>query len=135
MLAIETNDILFAILNSNAELKEEISGGIYAEERPDNSDKEDIVVNNLSLSHDRPQRAINNVNIHIPDIRVKVNGTDQYKMDRPRFRKITDLVVKAIKEGYASHEGALFSITAENILKESGNSHYNNIRITSIIAD
>ena len=44
MLSIETDDILFEILNASTELKAELSGGIYVQgERPDDSEDEDIV--------------------------------------------------------------------------------------------
>ena len=51
MQSIETDDILFEILNASAELKKALSGGIYVQgERPDNSGMEDVVINNLFLS-------------------------------------------------------------------------------------
>ena len=51
MQSIETDDILFEILNASAELKKALSGGIYVQgERPDNSGMEDVVINNLFLT-------------------------------------------------------------------------------------
>lgn len=68
MQSIETDDILFEILNASAELKAALSGGIYVQgERPDNSGKEDVVINNLFLNHEVPQTGTSNVNIHVPD--------------------------------------------------------------------
>ena len=68
MQSIETDDILFEILNASADLKAALSGGIFVQgERPDNSGKEDVVINNLFLNHEVPQTGTSNVNIHVPD--------------------------------------------------------------------
>lgn len=68
MQSIETDDILFEILNASAELKAALSGGIFVQgERPDNSGKEDVVINNLFLNHEVPQ-----------------TGTSKRKYPRPR---------------------------------------------------
>ena len=64
MQSIETDDILFEILNASAELKAALSGGIFVQgERPDNSGKEDVVINNLFLNHEVPQTGTSNVRI------------------------------------------------------------------------
>lgn len=50
MQSIETDDILFEILNASAELKAALSGGIFVQgERPDNSGKEDVVINYICI--------------------------------------------------------------------------------------
>ena len=73
MQSIETDDILFEILNASAELKAALSGGIFVQgERPDNSGKEDVVINNLFLNHEVPQTGTSNVNIHVPDKKERI---------------------------------------------------------------
>lgn len=129
MQSIETDDILFAVLNGCEQLKAELSGGIYTQgERPDDSQKEDVVVNNLALTHDLPQTGTSNVNIHVPDKKVKINGKEQYKTDRERIRILTGIVLSALKA--ANVEGLLFWVSNETIMKEDSiKQSYNNLRI------
>ena len=129
MNSIETDDILFQILNGNAEIKQAITGGIYTMgERPDDSQKEDIVVNNLFLNHTVPQTGTSNVNIHVPDMTLTIGGKQQKKGNRERIRTITGLVLQALKN--ANVEGLGIRVTNESIIKEPNIfEHYNNIRI------
>ena len=88
MQSIETDDILFEILNASAELKAALSGGIFVQgERPDNSGKEDVVINNLFLNHEVPQTGTSNVNIHVPDKKERIGRTEQFKAHRERIRE------------------------------------------------
>lgn len=129
MQSIETDDILFEILNASAELKAELSGGIYVQgERPDDSQEEDIVINNLYLNHEVPQSGTSNVNIHVPDKKAKIRGKEQRKADRERLRKLTALVLQTLKT--ANIEGLTVRVTNEAIIKEpTVYQHYNNIRV------
>lgn len=129
MQAIETDDILFEILNASAELKAALSGGIYVQgERPDNSGKEDVVINNLLLNHEVPQTGTSNVNIHVPDKKVSIDGKEQFKADRERIRELTAIVLSVLKS--ANISGLTFRIVTETVTKESDISeHYNNLRI------
>lgn len=129
MQSIETDDILFEILNASAELKAELSGGIYVQgERADDSQEEDIVINNLHLNHEVPQSGISNVNIHVPDKKAKIRGKEQRKAGRERLRKLTALVLQALKT--ANIEGLTVRVTNEAIIKEpTVYQHYNNIRV------
>ena len=129
MQSIETDDILFEILNASAELKAELSGGIYVQgERPDDSQEEDIVINNLYLNHEVPQSGISNVNIHVTDTKVKIKDKEQRKAGRERLRKLTALVLQALKT--ANIEGLTVRVTNEAIIKEpTVYQHYNNIRV------
>lgn len=129
MLSIETDDILFEILNASTELKAELSGGIYVQgERPDDSEKEDVVINCLYLSHDIPQSGTSNVNIHVPDKKTKIRGKEQRKADRERLRLLTSLVLAVLKS--AKVTGLTISVANETVIKEPDISqHYNNLRI------
>lgn len=129
MQSIETDDILFTVLNGSAALKAQLSGGIYVQgERPDDSKKEDIVVNNLSLTHEIPQSGTSNVNIHVPDKKVKINGKEQYKTDRERLRTLTTLVLATLKA--ANITGLTLWVSKETIIKEDSiKQSYNNLRI------
>jgi len=129
MQSIETNDILYNVLNGSEELKAAITGGIYVlGERPDDSEAEDIVINNLFLSHDIPQTGTSNINIHVADMKLKIRGKAQRKADVERIRTITALVIKAVKA--ANIPGITIRISTETVVKEPNiNQHYNNIRV------
>jgi hypothetical protein len=129
MLSFDTDDILFTILNASEELKETISGGIYVQgERPDNSEREDIVINNIVINHDYPQSGTSNVNIHVEDLKLKIKGQEQRKADRERLRFLTDKVVRILKA--ANIQGLTFWIENETVIKEPAVfQHYTNLRI------
>lgn len=129
MQSIETDDILFGVLNASAELKTALSGGIYVQgERPDNSGKEDVVINNLFLNHEVPQTGTSNVNIHVSDKKVKIGRQEQFKADRERLRELTAIVLVALKS--ANINGLTIRVITETVIKEPNVSeHYNNLRV------
>lgn len=45
-----------------------ITGDIYADDRPDNSQLIDIVVNSLGITNRQQQKGSGNVNIHVPNL-------------------------------------------------------------------
>lgn len=129
MNSIDTDDTLFQILNASTALKAELTGGIYVMgERPDGSQKEDIVVNNLFINHTIPQTGTSNVNIHVPDMMITIGGKQQYKANRERIRTLTELILSVLKSSII--EGLAIRITNETVIKETSiPEHYNNIRI------
>lgn len=129
MQSIETDDILFGILNGSAELKTALTGGVYVQgERPDNSEKEDVVINNLFLNHEVPQTGTSNVNIHVPDRKRKIGRQEQFKANRERLRELTAIVFTALKS--ANIKGLTIRVVTEKVIKEPNVSeHYNNLRI------
>lgn len=129
MQSIETEDVLYKVLNDSAELKANLSGGIYVQgERPDGSELEDIVVNTISLTHGLPQTGTSNVNIHVSDKPQSIKGRKQRKANRERLRELTALVLSALN--MANVPGLTFWVETETIIKEPEISqHYNNLRI------
>ena len=129
MHSIDTDDTLFQILNASAALKAELTGGIYVlGERPDGSEKEDIVVNNLFINHTIPQTGTSNVNIHVPDMTLTIGGKQQHKANRERLRTLTALTLGALKA--ANIQGLAIRITNETIIKEPNiPEHYTNVRV------
>ena len=111
-----------------------ITGGIYtAGERPDNSNAEDIVINNISFEHSTPKRGVSNINIHIPDIAVQINGTPQFKTNRERLQEITQIVTSIIET--TTIEGVGLHIDATQVFAEpNAHEHYMNIRASWLIA-
>lgn len=130
ILSFDTDDILYEILSSSKKLESSISGGIYVQgERPDDSGKEDIAINTIALTHGVPQNGVSNVNIHVPDLKLKIKGKEQRKADRERLRTLTNLVIDTLTN--AQVKGLTFWVTNELVIKEpSINEHYNNIRIS-----
>lgn len=127
----DLNTILFRILNVH---KDELAltGAIYKDDdRPMNSEKEDISINTIDLTVDyAPQIATSNVNIHVPDKIVKLGGSDQYKKNDPRLKELTAKVIDLIKSEHVPDVG--LNIEDQSLLKDvdSSHQHYSNIRIS-----
>lgn len=122
-------DILYQILKLTSSITSAISGKVYKDRRPDNSDKEDIVVNSLPINFEQVQQAVLNVNIHVPNLKLNINGVqDNSQPDRVRLDTITDLVMTAVKDHVGSDYW--FFIQQQNVFpSENFMEHYSNIRI------
>jgi hypothetical protein len=126
--SFDTDDILFQVLSGNSGLKAAISGGIYTTGRPDNSEKEDITVNTITVNGNMPQRGTSNVNIHVPDSNPKIKGQEQRKANRDRLRELTNMVISILEN--ATIEGLLFWVSNQTTIREPNVSqHYTNLRI------
>lgn len=134
-LTLDTDAILFKILKQSTEITSAITGGIYSGDdgRPDNSLKEDIVVNTIDITQENlPQLGAGNVNIHVPDMTVTIGGVQQKKANNARLLLLTKLVVDALKAAYI--EGAALVVTNQTTLAQKEISqHYTNIRLDWII--
>jgi uncharacterized protein YdgA (DUF945 family) len=127
LLSFDTDNILFQALNDSDELKANISGGIYTTDRPDNSEKEDITINTITVTGDRPQRGTSNVNIHVPDLKLKIEEQEQRKENRERLQQLTTLVISILEA--ARVNGLLFWVSNQTTLPEPDYQHYANLRI------
>ena len=129
--SIDTDDILYKIVTeavSTGVVK--ISGIVCTQgERPDDSEAEDIVINTITVTHDKPQTGTSNVNIYASDLKVKIRGQEQRKADRERLREIGDALVSYLDaQNIADLE---FWIDSDIVLQEQQvNQHYRNIRIS-----
>lgn len=129
--SIDTDDILYKIVAeavSTGVVK--ISGIVCTQgERPDDSETEDIVINTITVMHDKPQTGTSNVNIYASDLKVKIRGKEQRKADRERLREIGDALVSYLDaQNIADLE---FWIESDIVLQEQQvNQHYRNIRIS-----
>lgn len=129
--SIDTDDILYKIVAeavSTGVVK--ISGIVCTQgERPDDSETEDIVINTIIVTHDKPQTGTSNVNIYASDLKVKIRGKEQRKADRERLREIGDALVSYLDaQNIADLE---FWIESDIVLQEQQvNQHYRNIRIS-----
>lgn len=132
----QTYDIdttLFALLNGSTTLKQAITGGVYAGQRPLNSVAEDVVVNTIALTQEYfPQLGTSNVNIHVPDLDVKIGGVQQKVENRTRLRVIAGIVLDLVRETKFDNIGLVVE-SQTTIREEAINQHYVNIRISYII--
>jgi len=129
----DTDSILYQILNGSPAILSAISGGVYIDERPDGSEAEDIVVNTIDLTQEHaPQLGTSNVNIHVSDIDVQINGVQQKKKNRERLKSLTTIVLDALKS--AKIEGLALIVTNQTTIKEPTiNQHNVNIRVDWVI--
>lgn len=126
----DTDSILYNIL-LNSPLKNAISGGFYlGEDRPDDSEEEDVVINSIVLSQDyHPQIGTSNVNIYEPDKKVRIKGKEQMASARSRLKILSEKAIRILKE--AKIQGLAFTIESQTILPEpSVRQHFVNIRIS-----
>ena len=129
--SIDTDDILFKIVSEAVTSgKVVINGGVFTQgERPDDSEAEDIVINTITVTHDKPQTGTSNVNIYAKDLKLRIKGKEQRKADRERLRTIGDALVAYLDaQNIADLE---YWIASDIVIKElEVNQHYRNIRIS-----
>lgn len=129
--SIDTDDILFKIVSEAVTSgKVVINGGVFTQgERPDDSEAEDIVINTITVTHDKPQTGTSNVNIYAKDSKLRIKGKEQRKADRERLRTIGDALVAYLDaQNIADLE---YWIESDIVIKElEVNQHYRNIRIS-----
>ena len=129
--SIDTDDILFKIVSEAVTSgKVVIIGGVFTQgERPDDSEAEDIVINTITVTHDKPQTGTSNVNIYAKDLKLRIKGKEQRKADRERLRTIGDALVAYLDaQNIADLE---YWIESDIVIKElEVNQHYRNIRIS-----
>ena len=129
--SIDTDDILFKIVSEAVTSgKVVINGGVFTQgERPDDSEAEDIVINTITVTHDKPQTGTSNVNIYAKDLKLRIKGKEQRKADRERLRTIGNARVAYLDaQNIADLE---YWIESDIVIKElEVNQHYRNIRIS-----
>ena len=129
--SIDTDDILFKIVSEAVTSgKVVINGGVFTQgESPDDSEAEDIVINTITVTHDKPQTGTSNVNIYAKDLKLRIKGKEQRKADRERLRTIGNALVAYLDaQNIADLE---YWIESDIVIKElEVNQHYRNIRIS-----
>lgn len=129
--SIDTDDILFKIVSEAVTSGiVVINGGVFTQgERPDDSEAEDIVINTITVTHDKPQTGTSNVNIYAKDLKLRIKGKEQRKADRERLRTIGNALVAYLDaQNIADLE---YWIESDIVIKElEVNQHYRNIRIS-----
>lgn len=126
----DTDDILYGILIQATGLISAITGSVYSGgERPDGSKTEDIVINTITLTQNTlPQLGTSNVNIHVPDMDVKISGKPQKKANKAQLKALTTIVLNTLTS--ARVLGLKFRVTTQTTIKEPELSeHFVNLRI------
>lgn len=129
--SIDTDDILYKLIQAAvASGKVKISGGVFVQgERPDDSEAEDIVINTITVTHEKPQTGTSNVNIYASDKKVKIRGKEQRKADRERLRTIGDALVAYLDA--QNVDDLEYWIESDITIKEiEVKQHYRNLRIS-----
>ena len=129
----DLDEILFRLFNSSTQLKSAISGGIYLGQRPDSSEKEDIVISTISITQEySPQIATSNINIHVSDLLQSVSGKQMRFENRVRIKSISEIVLNLIRE--SKFEDITVYLEAQNIIRESIIfQSYSNIRLNWLV--
>lgn len=131
----DTDAILFRILSNSEAITSTITGGIYTgdDARPDNSEKEDIAINTIDITQEfLPQIGVSNVNIHVPDVDLKINDVQQKKANRARLKQLTELVLETLKAANIP-DVSLVVTNQKELAQPEISQHFVNIRIDWVL--
>lgn len=128
--SFDTDAILYKLLRDSS-VKAAISGDIYYEgDRPADSDKEDIIINTVTLTQDfYPQLGDSNVNVYVKDSIINIGGKQQRVVNRARLKQLTELVIGVIRDSRV--KGLKANLRWQRTLQEPDiNQTFVNIRIS-----
>lgn len=123
----DITDLLWTKADSST-LKTSISGGIYKNQRPANSKKEDVVTNCLPVNNEQLQKTVGNVNVHVPNKLIKVNNVQESVPDLVRLKQLAAEAIGIYKDNWT---GTLnYDVQQQTLIKdEEAGDWYINIRI------
>jgi hypothetical protein len=108
-------------------LSQTITGGVYKHERPINSDKEDVVINSLPINNSQMQSGVFNVNIHVPNLVLNINGNiDTTQPNHERIKQLTALAIVELTDVWLNDYN--FDVQQQNVIQDT-NDTYSNIRL------
>ena len=123
----DLNGILYAELSAaNLGLR----GGIYFDnERPLDSKLEDIVINTPALNGmaGHPQNGYSNLNIYVPQMRVKVGGKQRLVRDRLREKDLVEKVTAVVENMQV--EGVNYVESERKEQSADGGESFVNVRV------
>jgi len=124
---LEILDLIYGELKGS-ELDIAANGGLYKMQSPFDSNKEDIVINCLPVTNEQIQKATVNVNIYVPDLKVRISGKQQTVPDIERLQFLAAKAVQKLESIY--YAGYSIEVSHQGLLKEEAvNQHFVNIRI------
>lgn len=112
--AIDQDEILYTRIAASP-LAAAISGKVYRYQRPVDSNKEDIVINTITIDGEMIQRGVSNVNIHVPSIEV---STGLMQPNLTRFKTLLSLAKPVLEKGFG--EKYNFWLLGESLVQEPG---------------
>lgn len=115
--ALDQNTFFYQLLDASA-LKTAINGGIYKDEKPANSKKEDVVINTVTLGTGTLQRGVSNINIYVPKLS---NGLPNHA----RFNALVAIAATILEEGYAEKQNYWTEYSSLVQDQASGEWYYN----------
>jgi 4-hydroxy-3-methylbut-2-en-1-yl diphosphate synthase IspG/GcpE len=110
---IDIKDDIYKFIKGS-ELAEAVTGKLSKTKRPENSDKEDIVVSVLSSGSGQIQEAFVNVNIYVKDV---TRGT-QTEEDTIRLRELCGIAFKLLEVGIG--DTFRFTLDAQRVYEVEG---------------
>lgn len=123
----EVNNFLFTLV---ASIGTTLTGGVYKMERPRNSKSEDIVVSSLPINEgENPVEVTCNVNIHVPNVLISIDGFPHQVANNVRLKAIADILLAAIDQDITA-AGIHYRVISQTIFEEPAmNEHFYNIRL------
>lgn len=125
--ALDQDTAIFKLLNVPA-VTTVITGNVFKGRRPNDSDREDIVINTLTLGDGTRQFGVANVNIYTKDISSTIAGKPQLLANSSRLATLTNLI-KPLLEETDGDEFVLWIDGTQLIAEPEVNQHFMNIRI------
>lgn len=128
MTTLDLVDIVWQKLNTSP-LKTAITGGLYKHRRPAGSQNEDVVINSLPINNVQLQTGIANVNIHVPNLTIEVNGVQDSKQpNSQRLKELAEMAIEALSDVWADDYN--YDVQQQMLLEdEEAGDHYINLRI------
>lgn len=122
---------LFELVSASPELAAALTGGIFELTRPENSLREDVVVNSLPVLPGSIQYGTANVNLYVPDIKVSQTSkySAYYAADSTRLEELKDLVLPLIENGIYADKAKYYVALSSLIREPETRSHYYNFRV------
>lgn len=121
--SMKQTTLLYQLIASS-NLKQAISGDVYKFQRPVNSDKEDVVVNAITVDSEMVQSGVANVNIHVPSIQTG----DGAMPNTARLETLEAAAVNLLEYGFGSIH--TFYLLSSNVIKEpTVNEWFVNLRV------
>jgi hypothetical protein len=126
----ELETLLWHYLRESA-FATELRGGFYKHKRPIGSQAEDVVIVSLPINNLEVQTAVVNVNIHVPNMSLKMQGQVDARMpDLKRLKELADIALPLLKEYWDPQGDWCFEVQQQNVFEdEDGSNHYINIRL------
>ncbi len=89
--------------------------------------QEDVTVNSLPINNEQIQQAVININVHIPNVTVVVNGIqDNTQPNSKRLNEVTKLVIEQVNEKYFADHWCY--VQQQNVFDDELE-HFSNIRL------